>query len=384
MSAPLTLYGVPASYFSGKARAYLRKQGIAFEEYSSAHPGYGERIFPAIGRFVLPVLETPDGTIVQDSDDIIGWLEAHAAPRLSCHPPGPVQRVLSHFFNLAGSEGLIRMAMHYRWSYLDRQDPFIAAGFIHGIAPESPADEADALARPMMGKLSGYLGILGVNPDSIPHIEASYHRLLDAFQAHLAHHPCLFGAWPSLGDYGLYGPLFAHLGRDPVPAFEMKQRAPRVFRWTERVGAPNLDILEYPSYPHHGFLPDDAVPDTLLAIGQVLAGELLPEITDQVDAFNRWASEQTGGAGSRLLDKPHKRAVGTTTARCYGIDFTSGVSPYRVYLLQRLQDALAALDDGPRQRAAGWFEAAGLTPLFDAKIDRRIARRGNVEVWESD
>ena len=57
---------------------------------------------------------------------------------------------------------------------------------------------------------------------------------------------------------------------------------------------------------------------------------------------------------------------------------------YRVYLLQRLQDALAALDDGPRRRAADWFGAAGLTPLFDAKIDRRIARKDNVEVWESD
>ncbi len=381
MTAPYHLYGVPASYYTAKARAFLRKQGLPFEERSSAHPEFGTVIFPAIGRMFLPALQAPDGTIIQDSDAIIAWLERHAALKRSATPPGPVQAVVSHLFNLFGSEGLTRMAMHYRWSVLERQDSFIAAGFIHGLAPESPPAEAEAFARPMMDKLAGYLPALGVSEASLPRIEAAYDALLDALAAHFRRHPCLFGAWPSLGDYGLYGPLFAHLGRDPLPAFHMKQRAPGVFRWTERVGAPNLDIPEYPSYPHEAFLPDDEIPDTLLAIGEVAAGEMIPEVPDQVAGFNAWAAGQPVAPGEPILDKPHRRAVGTVETAYQGVAFKAGVSPYRIYLLQKLQDAFDVLEDASKARAQAWFDAAGLSPLLDARPVHRVSRKDNLEVW---
>lgn len=381
MNQTYYLYGVPASYYTAKARAFMRKQGLAFEERSSAHPEFGAVVFPATSRMFLPCLQTPDGTIVQDSDDILAFLEDAAPIRLSATPPGPVQAVLSHVFNLFGSEGLTRMAMHYRWSMLDQQDSFIAAGFIHGLAPESPPEEADALARPMMNKLASYLTALGVTPETVPKVEAAYDALLDALQAHFTRHPCLFGAWPSLGDYGLYGPLFAHLGRDPVPAFHMKQRADKVFRWTERVSAPNLDIPEYPSYPYTEFILDDAVPETLLAIGRVAAGEMIPELPDQVSAFNAWAAGQDRKAGVPLLDKPHKRAVGTVETHYRGSPVRTGVSPYRIYLLQKVQNAFDALDGEAKTRARTWFGAAGLTPLLDARPDHRVGRKANLEVW---
>lgn len=381
MSAPYYLYGVPASYYTAKARAFLRKQGLAFEERSSAHADFGPVIFPATQRMFLPVLQAPDGTIVQDSDAIVDYLERTAPLRGSSTPPGPVQAVVSHLFNLFGAEGLTRMAMHYRWSKLDQQDSFIAAGFIHGLAPESPPEDADALARPMMNKLASYLEPLGVTPASIATIEASYDALLDALQAHFTQHPCLLGAWPSLGDYGMYGPLFAHLGRDPIPAFHMKQRADKVFRWTERVSAPNLDMPEYPSYPHAGFLPDDAVPDTLLAVAKVAAGEMIPEIPDQVRAFNAWAADQTITPGAMIAEKPHRRAVGLVETNYQGAPFKIGIPPYRIYLLQKLHDAFDRLDAEARPRAGAWFKAAGLTPLLDARPDHRVARKNNLEVW---
>ncbi len=381
MNQTYYLYGVPASYYTAKARAFMRKQGLAFEERSSAHPEFGAVVFPSTSRMFLPCLQAPDGTIVQDSDDILAFLEGAAPIRLSATPPGPVQAVLSHVFNLLGSEGLTRMAMHYRWSMLDQQDSFIAAGFIHGLAPESPPEEADALARPMMNKLASYLTALGVTDETVPKVEAAYDDLLDALQAHFTRHPCLFGAWPSLGDYGLYGPLFAHLGRDPVPAFHMKQRADKVFRWSERVSAPNLDIPEYPSYPYTEFLPDDAVPETLLAIGRVAAGEMIPELPDQVAAFNAWAAGQDRKAGVPLLNKPHKRAVGTVETHYRGSPVRTGISPYRIYLLQKVQTAFDALDGEAKTRARTWFGAAGLTPLLDTRPDHRVGRKANLEVW---
>lgn len=381
MNEAYLLYGVPASYYSGKVRAYLRKQRLAFEERSSAHPDFGAVIFPKTQRMFLPILQAGDGTVIQDSDDILAWLEANAAIVHSCRPPGPVQAVISDLFNLFGCEGLTRMAMHYRWSKLDQQDSFIAAGFIHGLAPESPKEEADAFARPMMAKLNSYLGVLGVSAETAPSIEAAYHDLLAALQAHFTRHPCLFGAWPSLGDYGLYAAMFAHLGRDPVPAFEMKQRADKVFRWTERVSAPNLDIPEFPSYPHTEFLPDDAIPDTLTAVGRIAAGEMVPEIPDQVAAFNAFAAQQAITPDAPILDKPHKRAVGTVETQYRGSPFKSAISPYRIYLLQKVQAAFDALDSTDRARAQDWFDATGLAPLLTARPVHPVARQNNLEVW---
>ncbi len=76
-------------------------------------------------------------------------------------------------------------------------------------------------------------------------------------------------------DYGLFGPLFAHLGRAPVPFDLMKRRAPRVFRWIERMNARDPDIPEYGDYPA-AYLDDNAVPDTLASLSRQMAQELPP------------------------------------------------------------------------------------------------------------
>ncbi|TGY87269.1 glutathione S-transferase [Marinicauda algicola] len=381
MTGTYLLYGVPASYFTAKVRAYLRKQRLDFEERSSAHPEFGQTVYPATRRFLLPVLQWPCGDIVQDSDDIIERLEREEAGRLSCHPPGPVQNVLSHLFNLFGSEGLMRLAMHYRWSCLDQQDSFIAEGFIHGIAPESPPEEAETLARPMMNKLAGYLEPLGVSDASIPAIEQAYDELLSALQAHFTKHPCLFGAWPSLGDYGLFGALSPHLGRDPVPAQRMKSRAAKVYRWTERMAAPNLDIPEYPSYPHTAFLPDDEIPETLDAVGRVAAGEMLPEFADQMRAFNAWAEHQAREPGQPVLAKPHQRSATRVTTAYRGTAYATGVPVYRIYLIQKLQTAASRLSVPDRERLEAWFERTGLRDLLEIQSPYPVRRAGHLEVW---
>tara|TARA_R110000868_G_scaffold375440_3_gene639976 strand:- start:12072 stop:13232 length:1161 start_codon:yes stop_codon:yes gene_type:complete len=380
MSSPYWLYGVPASYYTGKARAYLRKQHVDFEERSSAHPAYGTEIFPKTRRIILPVLQTPDGDVIQDSDAIIEYFETAGLARQSAHPAGPRQRVLSEVFNLLGSEGLVRLAMHYRWSVLDQHDSFIAAGFAAGIAPEAPPSQAAEISRPMMQRLAGYLPSLGVTPDTISAIEASWHELLDILQAHFLVHPYLFGGQPSLGDYGMYSALFAHLGRDPVPAFQMKLRAERVFRWTERMSAPNLDMPEYPGHAP-GFLPDDAIPPTLAALCQFLVDDMLPELTDQVAGYNAFLDAHPVETGDPVVAKPHRRSLASIETSYRGHPVTGAVPPYRIYMLQKITDALAAVPEAERPAVRATLDGLGLAPLLDLKPKRRVERRDNLEVW---
>ena len=62
-----TLWGTPHSLYTGKARSYLLKKRIAFDERLASDPRFMGEVIAAIGHFVAPVIETPEGLLVQDT-----------------------------------------------------------------------------------------------------------------------------------------------------------------------------------------------------------------------------------------------------------------------------------------------------------------------------
>ena len=69
------LWGSPHSYYTGKIRSYLIKKGVRYREEFAFHPQFQARILPAVRHFVVPILETPDGRILQDTTDMIEHIE---------------------------------------------------------------------------------------------------------------------------------------------------------------------------------------------------------------------------------------------------------------------------------------------------------------------
>ena len=61
-----------------------------------------------------------------------------------------------------------------------------------------------------------------MNESTAPAWEASNARLLAALEAHFAVHDYVLGGLPSLADFALLGPLYAHLFRDAVPGFVLR------------------------------------------------------------------------------------------------------------------------------------------------------------------
>ena len=102
MTKPYVLYGMPVSMFTGKARAYLRKRGVPFQERLVNDPRFGGVIAPSLGRFMIPVLETPDGAIIQDTADILDHIEQAFPAPVSIYPTGPRQSVIARIFELFG------------------------------------------------------------------------------------------------------------------------------------------------------------------------------------------------------------------------------------------------------------------------------------------
>ena len=120
-----------------------------------------------------------------------------------------------------------------------------------------------------------------------------------------------------------------------------------------------------------------------------VAEEYLPEITAHVDVANAWLGEHPEiAAGTNGLDDPANRSLtgvrgpeGSATFDWRGIQITTGVMPYRFWLLQRLHDDLAAAGAGDQQRARDTFGAAGIESILDLRTLRRVERTAHLEVW---
>lgn len=378
---PYVLYAMPASLYSGKARSYLRTHPIEYVERAPGDPRYHAEIEPVIGRWIIPVLQCPDGTIVQDTVDIIGHLDATVPADRSAFPGTPVLRAVAHLLELFGGEGLLRPAMHYRWDFDDVNIPFLARDFSAALAVGADDATREATFAFASERMRAATSSFGVTEELIPEIERSYEEFLDLFDAHLATSPYLLGGRPTIADYGFMGPMYAHLARDPYPSVLMKQRAQRVWRWTERMNAPVLDASEFGDCPTD-LVPDDEIPPTLAALLAYIGREFVDEALAQVAAVDSYLAEHPEVTdGEVVLGSPKRRLSGTTTYRWRGRPMTVSVVPYRIFMVKRLQDAYGAASPDQRAATRSLFEAAGLAPLLDVRPRRWVGRAGNREVW---
>ena len=129
MENDFILYGMQASLYTGKARAYMRRNRIPVTERGAGHPEYMTRIFPHMDRFIMPVIETPEGEIIQDGTDILDYLEGKGLGREPLYPEDPIVKAISLLFELFGNEGLLRPAMHYRWNFDEENLDFLKVSF---------------------------------------------------------------------------------------------------------------------------------------------------------------------------------------------------------------------------------------------------------------
>lgn len=310
------LWGGALSLYTGKVRSYLIKKRIPYREYFPNQPAYWTKIIPALGFVVVPVLEAPDGSIYQDTSDIIEYLEGKF-PEPCLQPSTPVQATVASLICAFGSEALVRQAMHYRWSYRPQQESFLVAEFGRCVSASHDPVERAAAAAPAMRAMDAYLPPLGVTPDTIPAIEQSYEALLAVLDAHFQQHPYILGGRPSAADFGLMAPLYAHLARDPCPSAVMKRLAPNVFRWTERMNLPDIFDGEFadrePAYP-----AGDAIPATLEPLLAHVFQDWGPELIANAAQYNAWLASNPGLKSGDPVSVQKERKVHPTVG---GISF---------------------------------------------------------------
>ena len=376
------LHGTPGSLYTGKARSYLVKQRIPFENRAAGEHRFREEIVPKLGRWIIPVLEGADGTLVQDGSDIIAHFEAKGGTRYPAYPSTPLHALIGQIFELFGGEGLLRPAMHYRWNFDEVNKAFLSIDFSSSLAPTGAPDDVQAGIFAMAStRMRKAMASFGVTPESIPAVEASYAEFLRLFNAHLAGSPYLLGGRPTIGDYGLIAPLYAHLARDPYPSRLMQQTAHRVWRWTERMNRADHDAGEYGDVPETLFA-DDGVPDTLKALLRFVAEDYLPEVRAFVQHTNEWlAAHPDIKPGTNGLERIQDRVIGVTSFQWRGHELRVAVMPYRLYLLQKIQDAADQAAPDARVHIDRLLADTGLADILTLRTQRRILRSNHLEVW---
>ena len=374
-----TLWGSAHSLYTGKARSYLIKKGLPFRERYPSDPEFASRILPAVGHFVVPVLETDNGEIIQDSGDIIDFLEQrHAEPLLE--PQSPVQQWVSLIFDAFGSEYLLPLAMHYRWSYRDEQETFLRAEFGRAMVAGTNRSARRESAARTMEFFAGFLPNLGVFSEVVAAMEDSYLALIDALDNHFQHHPYLLGGRPCRGDFGMMAPLFAHLGRDPVPAMLMKTKAPNLFRWTERMNSGPISDGEYPGYGED-YWGQDTVPETLIAVLKIAFADWTPGLKADADCFNAWAAyKKAGDVVSKSGEPQIHPNVGKVEYPWRGVTMKRGSAPHMLWMFATAQELAANSAGEAGERLNALIEQVGGQEAMKLSLAKRIMRDKNMLV----
>lgn len=370
MSEIHTLYAITHSLYSGRARSYLIKNGIAFRELSSGHESFKADILPKGKLPTIPTLLTNQGEVIRDGAAIIEHFEVSSGR--PCRPLTAKQQIVSALIDVIGTDGLLRPAMHYRWNFPDDNLEFVHYHFFH--SQRDTPQRADKTEY-MMNKMRHVAQIWGVNDETKAMVEGLYLEYLHALNVHFERYPYLLGGRPCIGDFGLIAPMYAHLGRDPYPARLMQQQAVSVYRWVERMNRADQDAPEYFEVGTQ-FLEDDEVPETLIAVLKILAEDFVPETTAAADTINQWLADNSPEAGTAA-----ERMLGTLQFTVRDQSISSVAQPYRFYGLQRVQETYDSLAVNDKAAVDEIFARCGLSEILTARLDRQLGRQDNLEVW---
>jgi len=360
--AEFTLYGAPFSLYTGKARSYLRYKGINYKEVLSSAKVYKTVIIPKTGVRYIPVVQTPDNSYLQDTAEIIDYLESEFTER-SIVPNSPKQLLVSKLFEWYGDEWLLLPAMHYRWN--TNQDKYIYSQFGKTVLPNFPSFIQRFIGKKIGSKFRGFVPKLGITDNTIPALEHWYeNELLPQLNTHFASHNFLLGDRASIGDFGLMGPLYAHLYLDPAPKKIMEKIAPNVIQWINRMNSYKPNIGDWQD--------NDEIPRTLMPILTSMFKEFLPHMLKTPIAVEAWKQKNT--------DNPIPRMIGSSSFTLGNSEGTRLVTPFSQWKLQRVLDVLPK-DTKSNESVRDFLSEINGEQLLTVKVNAPVKRQSNVLEW---
>lgn len=353
MSKPYQHLAWHLSYFSGKTRAYLRYKDIPFEERAINFYDFAIRAKKKTGAAVMPIVVTPEGEWLQDTSVIIDRLEQRF-PKAPVIPTTPVQKMASYLTELWGDEWWLVIAMYTRWCHPENY-PLFLHDASKGLLPWFPWFLQKRLGANAANQMRAHLPGLGITPERQALLGRWTRKMLDLLDQHFAVYPYLLGDRPSLGDFGLIGPLYAHLGRDPWSKRELIDPRMHVRAWVERMNQPK---------PLSGtFLANDQIPDTLTPIFRAMFKEMIPWLSETLREANRVLPTLAKG-------RPLPRGLGEIEFPMADGHYKRAALPYVLWMVQRIQDVFKTMSASEQQAVRAWLKSLGGEEFLNLNIPR--------------
>lgn len=368
------LWGANWSLYTGKVRPYLIKKGIDYVELNPSHPHFHDAVVPQIGHITVPVMEASDGGIIADSTEIILHFEA-SHPDNSMIPDNPVMAALAWVLHNFGSEGLLKPAMHYRWNTLEENRPFIVDEFSRSLQISAERERVEKTTGLTFAEhIWDYLPVLGVGEANTAVIERSTHQLYAILNAHFLAYPYLLGGSPSIADFGLMAPVYAHLGRDPSSNSELKLEAPALYRWIETMGrAPVIDPELW--YVPPGFFSADELPGTLTDLLAFVASDYGPEMMATARAYQQWLpGKSSGDIVSHNGEKANHQVLGEVEHVQQGAIIKHGAFLDVLTLHQHVTTVVDSMSETELQQYEKIMRAAGAGDIFELRLPAAMIR----------
>jgi glutathione S-transferase len=354
-NVPLLL-GAQCSRYSARVRSYLIKKRIEYVERVPTAWTYKVSIARRFGDASVPVLVTPEGEWIADSEIIVDRLEARH-PQEPILPPDPVHAFFTTLASVWASEFWQPVDLTTRW-FGRTEYPWWYEELGEGMLFGFPKRLKNALAGNVAHTIQAHLPRLGASAETLPLIWRWARRNMDALDAHFAEHPYLLGERATRVDFGLIVPFYGHLVRDPWSRDEFLMPRPHLHAWVWRMNQPYLTQAP-PPFPAVG----TPLPATLQPIVRSMFDEFLPWVEGNLAELRRAEPDPVKGRRiERFLGAVSYPYAGGTHARL--------ATPFALWLVQRALDLLAAMPPADAERVRQWLRDEGGARLLALDIPR--------------
>jgi glutathione S-transferase len=303
----------------------------------------GNQAIAGLNPKVVPAIYFPhDGSVRNESTTLAYALDQYHPDRMII-PRDPGIAFLSHLLEDMADEWLVKIAFQYRWGHDEdaAHKSRIVSGEFLGGGYDQPI--LVGAARHFAQRQQSRMPLVGCTPENAPIIVASFGRLLEAMDRLITRATFIFGASPTLADFGFYGQLQS-LATDPTSWKVMRDMAPGAFVYLQLLeDASGIEPAE----------PGAELSEPALDLLRVAAVFYLPYLEANELALANGRKEVAFQAdGLAYRQTPFKYH-----AKCYRV----------------LKDEFNALPAGPRARTIAALERIGALAYFDGGAAKRSA-----------
>lgn len=375
MPKPFILYGWKLSFFTAKAATYLRYKKIPFTDKPISLFDLHQTIPKNCrGAKVMPVLVTPEGEWIQDTRVIMDRLEERF-PTPSIFPIQPKKRFVSILLETWCDEFWIPPAMFLRWNYAENIEFFKNEAGQY-LLPWAPRFVQHAFAGTVIKVLKGFLPYAGVRPHQHEMLHVWTRDILGKLDHHFSQHPYLLGAHPSIGDFGLAGPLVAHLGRDPWPKANVTDPLPHLTSWIKRISTLNHEEVTA-DLKARGIVddPSDTIPPSLIPVLDSVFHDFIPYLEAVADKSREVEPKFTAS------NRPLPRILGDIEIPLGASRYQRNAMTFPIWKAQKLLDEYKAMDAADQAEVSKFVTSfPNGSNLLNLRIPRveRIAQRVKV------